>query len=732
MCVANVGAPGRRRTASAGGSNGPARPGGAWRHLPAWGWAALCPALVLAQATEPVPAAPAAAASASPTRADTVLPVVRAGATREARITAQEAGAGVLGELPLLDTPFSIHVLTRELIDKQQAAFIGDLLKNDPSVTVGNVAVPFLLLRGYSVGTDGALYDGLPGHGGLSDGRAGLQSLDRVEVLKGASAFLHGVGAAGSLGGMVNYLPKRPTDQPLRRLGVSLASESLLSVEADLSDRFGGARQFGYRAVLGRRDGTQAVDRYGWQQQTAALALDWRVRPGLAVELIVDHVDNQLPELPPFYILGAGLDVPAPPGADRNVAQSWDDFRTESNNLYLRADWALAPAWSLTAQALINRSGRPGTVQARFGSIDNAAGDVTLFGGQEVSANANRHAQVLLRGQWQTGALKHELGLGATVARQKGWGNYAFTGFHATNLYRPVDSAAPVASDLASPLTSRIQGHSLLISDRVVLNEQWSALLGLRRAHLQVENIGSPAHTTERNLPTAALMFKPTPDALIYLNHAEGLEQGGALSPLDSTRYLPARLTRQLELGAKLDHAGVSYTAALFDMRRPLETYDADAGVNVQRGQQRHRGLELMAQGRVLPQLTLLSGLMWLDARQQGQGSTTDGQRAPGVPRLTAQAWAEYRPLGWPGLAWNVGVYHAGRQFLDAANTQAVPGWTRLDLGASYQTRLGSVPTQWQLTVENAADRAYWASSNGGVLTLADPRTWKLGVRFDL
>jgi outer membrane receptor protein involved in Fe transport len=36
-----------------------------------------------------------------------------------------------------------------------------------------------------------------------------------VQVFKGASAVLFGVGAAGSLGGIINYLPKRPT---LRRV----------------------------------------------------------------------------------------------------------------------------------------------------------------------------------------------------------------------------------------------------------------------------------------------------------------------------------------------------------------------------------------------------------------------------------------------------------------------------------------------------------------------------------
>jgi iron complex outermembrane receptor protein len=216
------------------------------------------------------------------------------------------------------------------------------------------------------------------------------------------------------------------------------------------------------------------------------------------------------------------------------------------------------------------------------------------------------------------------------------------------------------------------------------------------------------------------------------LNYAEGLEQGGSASPLGGAPFLPPRQTRQVELGTKWELGAVGLTAALFDMKRPLETLDASTGQNVQLGQQRHRGVELLANGRVMPELTLVSGLMWLDARIDESGNpATDGKRAPGVPRVTASAWAEYRIAAVPGLALNGGVFYAGSSYLDSTNIQTVPSWTRLDIGASYEWRVAGLPTRLLLTVENATGRDYWASSLGGILTTADPLTVKLGARVN-
>ncbi|WP_442975270.1 TonB-dependent receptor domain-containing protein, partial [Salmonella enterica] len=116
--------------------------------------------------------------------------------------------------------------------------------------------------------------------------------------------------------------------------------------------------------------------------------------------------------------------------------------------------------------------------------------------------------------------------------------------------------------------------------------------------------------------------------------------------------------TEQVEVGAKLDLDALTLAAALFDMQRPLERFDAGSGLNVQRGEQRHRGLELTANGRVTRALNVVAGLMLLDTETTGTGdASADGRRVLGVPRVNANLWAEYRLAGVHGLALNAGVY---------------------------------------------------------------------------
>ena len=245
--------------------------------------------------------------------------------------------------------------------------------------------MPFFLLRGFTVGVDGSLYDGLPGHGALSDGRMSMQAFDQVQVLKGASAFLFGAGAAGSLGGTINYLPKRPTDGPLREVGVGYPNRSLFGVDADLGDRFGDNKQFGYRVNLGIGRRT-AVEGYGWEQKVATVAFDWRAARGLVFGFDYAHNENQNPELPPFYF----IPVPRWPLPARRTPSAAQRCRGTTSSA--RRQHLSARRLGLRAQLVVDGAGadnhkaRPGTKQARFGSINNAAGNVTLFAGQEVSS----------------------------------------------------------------------------------------------------------------------------------------------------------------------------------------------------------------------------------------------------------------------------------------------------------------------------------------------------------
>jgi iron complex outermembrane recepter protein len=669
------------------------------------------------------------------------LPEVRVSGAAERGYRATAASAGVLGDRGLLETPFSVNVITRELIEEQQGAFLGDYLKNDPSAVVSNVPVGFLTLRGFPVGTDGFLYDGMVGNVGLSDGRGQLESFERIEVLKGASAFLNGLGGASSLGGTLNYIPKTP-ETPLRSVALNYTSKSLFGLHTDLGDRFGANRQFGYRVNLAYKDGEQATDGYDWTHKVAAIALDWRAAPSLVFSTTFEAADNNLPRLQPFFALSPGISVPKAPDANRNIALSWDNFETRARNAQIRADWAFAQQWSLTAQALHSSDKRPAVKNARFGVIQNADGDAILFGDQGPFDTIDSSAQVRVNGKAVTGSIEHDIAAGVNAFREKQRGSTSSEslGVFPTNIFDPVDFPEPASIALTTGIAQRSKGYSVFLSDIVSFNERWSVLLGARRAKLDVDSFDvtssarTGSNTISKTTPTVALMFKPARNSLLYANYAEGLEQGGTapVGSVNADQRLGPIVTKQYELGGKLDLPNLGLTAALFDMRRPLEITDPSSNLFVQDGEQRHRGIEFTATGSLSRNLTVIAGAMLLDPKAEDTGDpATEGRTPIGVAKVTANLWGSYRISAVPGLSLNGGVFYSGAQYADGANAQRVPSWTRLDVGLRYDHRLSTSKVSYLLGVENLADRDYWTGAQQGLLVLSNPRTFKASAKVD-
>ena len=117
--------------------------------------------------------------------------------------------AGILGNLDMMDSPFASTNFTADIIREQQARSIADVLQNDPVVRVakgfGNFQELYVM-RGFPVYSDDMTYNGL--YGVLPRQYVAAELSERVEVFRGASAFLNGAAPGGSgLGGSVNIVP---------------------------------------------------------------------------------------------------------------------------------------------------------------------------------------------------------------------------------------------------------------------------------------------------------------------------------------------------------------------------------------------------------------------------------------------------------------------------------------------------------------------------------------------
>lgn len=183
-------------------------------------------------------------------------------------------------------------------------------------------------------------------------------------------------------------------------------------------------------------------------------------------------------------------------------------------------------------------------------------------------------------------------------------------------------------------------------------------------------------------------------------------------------------------------------TAALFEIKRPF-AYTNSSGDYAQDGEQRNRGVELMADGDVTQSVHLYGGMTWLDPRLSDTASrATQGKQVVGLARYTASLFAAWDLPGLSGVDLHGGARYVGRRATDNANSGWVSGYATFDAGAAYQTRLMKTATTFRLDVTNLTNRHYWSNIVPGGLngysgagyasaSLGAPRQVQLSMQLD-
>ena len=227
------------------------------------------------------------------------------------------------------------------------------------------------------------------------------------------------------------------------------------------------------------------------------------------------------------------------------------------------------------------------------------------------------------------------------------------------------------------------------------------------------ENGDAGRHTQQYQLlPNAALIYKPQPDTTLYASYSKGLSAGGTAPwfASNASEILAPTLSHQTELGIKHDWQGMSFSAALFQIRQAYQYARPENGgfTYVQQGQQKNTGLELGASGWVTSRLQIQASAAAIHARVQNSGTDDyEGHQAINVPRLRAALQADYS-LPVPGLALLGGARYSASKYASQAGNVEVGGYTVFDLGSRYRTRIGGYETVLRLTVDNVFDKRYW------------------------
>lgn len=697
---------------------------------------AILVSLLMSGAAAGQDAVPEATASVAQSRAESsttgsqagvVLEEIIVTADRKNSFGAEFVQAGTFRNQRAIDTMLTVAVVTKDLLNAQQALTVFDAARNTAGVTasqINNVIYSNLSIRGIPVNnfTNYRLNGVLP-LVNLID--MPIENKDRVEVLKGASGLYYGFATPA---GIVNLTTERPTEEPLTAVDIFGNSKGAFGGSLDVSRGWGNS---GLRINAAASTLETGIDRTSGDRRFASAAYQWEPSDKFVLELDGEYIYKTITEPTEFALPTVNGVIVLPPlqNPSRHLGADWLQADGYEYNLLAKARYNFSPAWSASfsvGQSSLSRTRR----YSSFGGYDLATGDgtvtVSIFHGNDYESFIYRGD---LAGAFRTGPIEHELLMGVSQSTVKTFNPTPARTRFAQNLYNPVDlpeQPNPIRV-IANPSETTDLGYYVL--DRAKFTDWLQLTVGYRKTDYTDESLTSNYEATPGSLSYGVLV-KPKEWISVYGTYIEGLESGGIAQGIaaNAGEILPAAVSEQKELGLKIEPVrGLLLSAAYFDITR-ASAYLNPSNFFVQDGRATYKGVEFSATGELTPNLSVAVSAISLDAVQDSGAAAVLGKRIENTAEFTGSVFLEYKVPLVNGLKVSAGAFHTGDRAVNAANNAFVSGYTTYDVGASYATEISDSPVTFRMYGENVTGVRYWAATGSSLLQQGVPSAVKFSV----
>lgn len=649
-------------------------------------------------------------------------------------------------DTPLMETPMSVQVVPRAVMDDQKAARVTDVLENvsgvraQPTLGMGS----FFIVRGFA---------------NLNIYRNGLKSSDdfpveldtanlqSVEVLKGP-AQLYG---RTEPGGLINLTTKKPLDTPYYSLEQRFGSYDLYRTEWDATGPIDKDKTLLYRFTGSYQNNNSFRDFSFNDRMLFAPSITWRPTDATDATLDLQVMDQDFRSDYGIPVIGTrpapipisrSLDDPNTPKSNFNQIQ----LNTTINHRF-NEDWAIhnrfLASYDRGKQTFVN----PAPAFDAAGALDQTTGIMqrNVFYEEDI---ADKYATNLdLTGKFNLGSTRHDVLVGFDFYRA--FHDYGTMGFWVTpdpalaiNIYNPAPSYGIPQSvfDTALMQTQRPgrnhntfynQWEGIYFQDQITLWDKLHIMGGGRYDWTETgrgRGASYSASTTDivnaRRFdsgfsPRVGILYEPIKEFSIYGNWTTSFGANNGISATGSS--FDPQIGEQFEAGIKtsLFDERLLGTLAYYHVTKQnlltpdLSTEDPNDSIAV--GKQRSQGIELDVTGQVTNGLSLIGSYAYTDARVTKDDSGFEGMRLSNVPEHAGSLWAKYdfsvhEPLN--GFSAGLGVVAAGQRQGSLDNSFQLPGYVRMDAFAAYQWRVKKSKVTAQINIRNLLDKQYYESTD--------------------
>lgn len=648
---------------------------------------------------------------------------------------ADSGGAATKTDTPIIETPQSISVVTRQQLDDQQPQSLNEALRYSPGVvpetqgTASNFwSGSSLQLRGF---TPEVYQDG------LQDDSTGNDLLDpyfyqSVEVLSGPASVLYG---QASPGGVVNIVSKQPTATPLHELTFGIGNYDRYQAGFDFGGPLDQSGQFLYRLTgVGATQDTQT----SWikhKRIAIAPAVTWRPDENTTLTLLTNFTYN--PSIGDYSTVPAsGTVLWNPKGrisSDFNVGDP--NFNKTEQRI------------SMIGYQFQHRFNDTWDFQQNMRFTDNRNQDNMIWplGLEADNETLDRYAWVRhessrsylidnrLKAQFDLGPLQNTLLMGVQYSRLlEDWAWGANMNLPPINVFNPVYGVPIQGVDPASLTTEKnwAKQTGVYAQDQLSL-DHWHFLVGVREDWADAKQTGSlpslmlPNQTNDKLTWRTGVVYLFDNGLAPYASYSTSFQpQFGDITP-SGAAAVPTT-GQQYEAGIKYQpvNANSLLTLAVYNLteQNVPETDPLNPGFVVQVGEIRSRGVELSDRTSLTDNLSLIASYTYTDSKYvrsditgvgvNGVTAAVQGKYQYGVPRQSASLWADYTLHGsvLQGLGFLGGVRYVGSTYGDNVNSFKVPAFTLLDAAVRYDVGAAEPSLRGlkvQLNISNLLDKSY-------------------------
>lgn len=641
---------------------------------------------------------------------------------------AKTSSAGSKTDTPLNEIPQSVSVVGKqEMNDRGGVNKIDEALRYTPGVTAEpfgtDADTDWVYIRGFDATQTGVFLDGLTL---FSYGFGGFQidpfMLERVDALKGPSSVLYG---GGNAGGILNYVRKRPTDEPYYYTEIGINSNGNAFTGFDVSDKLGSSDTMNYR-VTGKIAGGDnysdfSEDLRGFIMPQVTISPDEATKLtvwGMVSGLDQVHVGNGF-----FPYVGTVVDAPFGK-IDRKAFYGEPDIDTGTyaqQMLGAEFEHDFDNGWKVSSNMRYSHLYKHEEGPYLFGYVGGVptAPDYQLNRiGFEATSRVDSFAiDNRAETEFDLGATDHKLMLGL---------DYKY--YRLDHIQACCGATSISATD---PVYGVPQGNNFVYIDQVVTQQQvgayvqdqirfgggWLATVNGRFDFVSTDtddDLASASYSFDKSAASgrAGLAYEFDNGLTPYVSVGTFFNPTVAVSTTPNNQPEEGE---QYEVGVKYDPTFIdgSFTLSLFNLnKRNVVVTDPATFLSSQIGEVQSRGVELEGKVNLDDNWKVLGSLTYTDMEvKEDIVPGYVGKRPYLVPDVQASLWLDYTVTqgALEGLSLGAGMRYQGESWADRLNTLKVPDATVFDAAVRYKK------DNWEaaLNVTNLFDKDYVRGCQG-------------------